>query len=126
MRWLLDTNILIDHLRDKEDAVTLLNARIADSAISSLSVAELYQGVREGTERVALAALQSALTILPVTPEIAQQGGLYARQYRNSHGAGLIDCLLAATAKQHGLNFVTLNSKHFPMLSEVEVPYVPS
>ncbi len=123
MRWLLDTNILIDHLRDRPDAVALMNARIADSAVSSLTIAELYHGVREGRERAALSALQAIVAIFPVTDEIAQQGGLYARQYRSSHGSGLIDCLIAATAHHHGLQLVTLNARHFPMLPDLEVPY---
>lgn len=29
----------------------------------------------------------------------------------------------AATAEDYGLQLVTLNSKHFPMLTDVEVPY---
>ena len=104
MRWLLDTNILIDHLRGKPAAVALMQDRVGESATSSLTVAELYQGVREGPERTSLAALEASLTVLPVTEEIARQGGLHSRQYRSSHGAGLIDCMIAATARNTTCN----------------------
>jgi predicted nucleic acid-binding protein len=40
-----------------------------------------------------------------------------------SHGCGLADCLVAATAQLHGLTLATLNSKHLPMLQDVRVPY---
>ena len=42
--------------------------------ISSITVAELYQGVIEGDERSALDSMMSAFTILPVTKEIAKEG----------------------------------------------------
>jgi predicted nucleic acid-binding protein len=35
----------------------------------------------------------------------------------------LIDCMIAATAEDYGLQVLTLNAKHFPMLTHVEVPY---
>jgi hypothetical protein len=54
---------------------------------------------------------------------IAERGGLFSRDYRASHGCGLADCLIAATADLHGLSLVTLNAKHFPMLHDVETPY---
>jgi predicted nucleic acid-binding protein len=34
----------------------------------------------------------------------------------------LIDALIAATAEQENARLVTLNRKHFPMLSDVLVP----
>jgi predicted nucleic acid-binding protein len=122
MLWLVDTNILIDRMRGKAEALRLVEERLGDLATSSLVIAELYQGVRDH-ERAALDELRDSLVILDVTTEIAEQGGLYARQFRSSHGAGLIDCLIAATASHYGLQLVSLNSKHFPMLTDVEVPY---
>jgi predicted nucleic acid-binding protein len=124
MLWLVDTNILIDRMRGKAEALRLVEERLGDLATSSLVIAELYQGVRDH-ERAALDELRDSLVILDVTTEIAEQGGLYARQFRSSHSAGLIDCLIAATASQYGLQLVSLNSKHFPMLTNVEVPYTP-
>ncbi len=51
-----------------------------------------------------------------------RKGGLYRRDYGPSHGVGLADALIAATAELHQAKFVTLNARHFPMV-EVEVPY---
>jgi predicted nucleic acid-binding protein len=124
MLWLIDTNILIDRLRGRAEVLQLVDERLGDLATSSLVIAELYQGVRDH-EREALDELRDSLMVLDATTEIAEQGGLHARQFRSSHGAGLIDCLIAATATHYDLQLVTLNAKHFPMLTNVEVPYAP-
>ena len=123
MSALLDSDVLIDYLRGQADAVTLLETELTEACISAVSVAELYQGVREGRERSQLTELIAAFTVLPVTTEIAAQAGLFSRSYRASHGCNLADCLIAATAEVHQLRLLTLNRKHYPMLSNVQIPY---
>ncbi len=120
---LVDTDLLIDYFKDLPEAVAFVEANIDQIAISSISVAELYQGVRDGTERDALDDFISAVRVLNVDLAIAKSGGLYRRQYKSSHNSGLADCLIAATAKEHRLPLKSLNTKHFPMLADVEAPY---
>jgi predicted nucleic acid-binding protein len=76
---LLDTDILIDYLRDRPEAVAYT--------------------------------------------EIAVRGGLVRRDFGKSHGTGLADALIAATALVHQLRLVGLNRKHFPMLPDMLTPY---
>jgi predicted nucleic acid-binding protein len=123
MARLVDTDVLIDYLRGHAEAVEFVEAHSSDACVSAMNVAELYQGVRNGKERAQLAKTLSALTVLPITPEIAELGGLHSRDFRASHGCGLADCLIAATAELHGLTLVTLNARHFPMLAAFEIPY---
>lgn len=106
---LLDTSILIGYLRNQPAAVAYVEATADQQILSAIVVAELYGGVREGPERTSLDALIAAYTVLPVTNNLAVQAGLLWRQYRPSHGVGLADALLAATALAHGLTLVTLN-----------------
>lgn len=54
---------------------------------------------------------------------IAVTGGLYRRDYGKRHGTGLADALIASTAEARQATLVTLNAKHFPMLTELLVPY---
>ena len=55
--------------------------------------------------------------ILPITEEIASLGGrLIAERRKASETPGSNDCLLAATARVHGLSVATLNRKHFERL----------
>lgn len=120
---LVDTDVLIDFLRGRAEAIEFLEQNLDHLHISSVTVAELYQGVREGQERTKLTTTLSALTVLPLTEEIAEVAGLFRRDYRTSMGCGLADCMIAATASQHHLALVTLNAKHFGMLQDVVVPY---
>lgn len=127
MAILIDTDILIDYLRGIATAVAFVEEHSAEAHISAINIAELYQGVRQGVrqgaEQVKLAKTLSSMTCLPITSETAELAGLYSRDFRPSHGCGLADCIVAATAHLHGLTLATLNSKHFPMLRAVRVPY---
>ncbi len=120
---LLDTDVLIDYLRSRQEAVTYIENLTAPLVMSAITLAEMYAGVREGAERTALDTFVQAFTILPVDDEVAVLGGLYRRDYGKSHSVGLADALIAATAEKHNATLVTLNNKHFPMLANVIVPY---
>lgn len=120
---LVDTDILIDYLRGHPQAVAFLETHAYEIRISAVSVAELFQGVREGSERQALSKFASSLTVLPLTAEIAEQAGILHRDYKAKTGCGLADCMIAATAVNYTLELATLNAKHFTMLKGVQVPY---
>ena len=123
MPLLVDTDVLIDYLRDHSDAVAYLDAVSDRLLISAMTIAELYAGVREGAERVALDDFIRAFEIVQIDNEIAVKSGLYRRDYGKTHGTGIGDAIIAATAELKHANLVTLNRKHFPMLSSVIVPY---
>ncbi len=105
--FLIDTDVLIDYLRDETIAVSYLESPPPPLLISTISVAELYAGVREGHERVALDQFLDAFEIVPVDEEIAVAGGLYRRGYGKSHGTGLNDALIAATTTLRNATLVT-------------------
>jgi len=122
-RLLIDTDVLIDYLRDRAEAVSYLEGLTESLLVSVITVAELYAGVREGAERTKLDEFIRAFEIVSVGREIAVRGGLYRRDYMKSHNVGLADALIAATAESRQAALVTLNGKHFPMLANVVVPY---
>ncbi len=122
-RLLVDTDVLIDYLRDRAEAISYLEGLAEAPLVSVITVAELYAGVREGAERAKLDSFIRAFEVVPVNQEIAVRGGLYRRDYIKSHNVGLADALIAATAEIRQAALVTLNSKHFPMLAKVVVPY---
>lgn len=119
----IDTDVLIDYLRDQPLAVVFLEGCDQPLAASVVSIAELYVGVREGVERQRLDAFVSAFEVLPLEKEAAMQAGLLRRQYGRSHGTGLADALIAACVQAAGATLATLNRRHFPMLANVLVPY---
>ena len=123
MSLLLDTTILIDYFRDVPAAVAFIEQAQAPPSLSVINVAELYAGVRDGRERQRLDMALALFAILPVTSGIARDAGLLRRRWGASHGVGLADALIAATAQAHGLQLVTRNRKHFPMLQDLMTPY---
>jgi predicted nucleic acid-binding protein len=123
---LIDTDVWIDYLRGHPQAVAFVKKLPERVWISAVSVAELYVGVREGAERLALEQLLSTLNVIDVNSAIAAQGGLLRRDWGKSHGVGLNDALIAATAQAFGSRLFSLNLKHYPMLdtSAIKVAYV--
>jgi hypothetical protein len=120
---LLDSDVLIDYLRGQADAVAFIGKTRRPLRIAAVTVAELYVGVREGEERQVLDRFLGLMEVVPVTQAIARQAGLWRRDFGKSHGTGLMDALIAATAELDRSTLVTLNEKHVPMLETVLVPY---
>lgn len=120
---LIDTDVLIDFLRGHESARDFMARLPKQVFVSTITVAELHVGVRNGKERAILTGFFDTLEILPLDAETAAEGGLLRRDYGPSHGVGLNDALIAATAIRHKLELATLNRKHYPMLKTLRVPY---
>ena len=120
----LDTSILIAHLRGDERATRLLlEIPTADRVASVLARIEVEGGMRSD-ERRPVASLFAVIRLLPVTDQIARRAGEFLRSYRRSHsGIDLVDYCVAATAELHGARLVTLNVKHFPMFPDLVPPY---
>lgn len=124
-KLLFDTDVMVDYLKGVPLAVTFLEEALMHSTcyLSTITVAELYVGVREGRELEVLDQFLSEFKMEACTLQIAKIGGLYRRDYGKSHGVGLADALIAATAMKVGARLVSLNRKHFPMLKDHLLPY---
>jgi len=121
--FLLDTDILIDFFRGYNKAVSFVNKYSSRILLSSIGVAELYAGVKEGAEQTSLENFVSLFRVVPVTAEIAKAGGLYKRDYGKSHGVRLGDAIMAATSKAENAELKTLNTKHYPMINGLTPAY---
>ena len=123
---LLDTDVLIDFLRGRDEAVSLVTINSDRIILSSIVVAELYAGVRGGKEdreQTVLERFLSLFRIVPVSGGIAKLGGLYKRDYGKAHGVGIADAIVAATATTEDAELKSLNVKHYPMLRNLEPAY---
>ena len=120
---LLDTDVLVDFLRGHNKAVAFVNNHSARIILSSIVVAELYAGVKGDAEQAALEDFVSLFRVVSVSADIAKVGGLYKRDYGKSHGVGLADAILAATAEAEDAELKTLNRKHYPMLKRLRPAY---
>jgi predicted nucleic acid-binding protein len=120
---LIDTCVIIDYLRGRAQARAFLRAVPETPLVSVVTVAELHAGLHFDRQASLFAVLRSQLHVIDVDFAIARQAGLYRRQYSQSHGVEMLDALIAATAKVHGVRLVTRNARHFPMLADLLVPY---
>lgn len=123
---LIDTDVLIDYLRDRAESVQYLESLTPPMAVSAVTVAELYAGVRDGTERLVLDRFIDSFQVIPVDGRIAVRAGIIRRDFGKRDGTGLADAIIAATVELHRAQLVTLNNKHFQMLTKVVVPYQKS
>ncbi len=121
-RLLLDTEVLVEYLRGREEAVGYLEGLASDLYVSVISIAKLFAGVRGDEEERSLRQFLLAFDAVPVTEKVARTGGLYRRGYGPIHGTGLADALIAATTSESGAKLVSFNRRHFPMV-EITVPY---
>lgn len=126
MTVLLDTAVLVDHLRGDPRALRLLEQLLAeDEAIwaATPTRTELLAGVRP-TEREALDQLLDGLIWVDITSAIADDAGEMAHKHRRSHiGIDTVDYLVAAAARAVDARLLTLNVRHFPMFPDLEPAY---
>jgi len=123
-RFLIDTDVIIDYLRGRARAVKFLEDLKGDLLISSITVAELYSGVRGVEEERALDQFLQAFLVVEVDQAIAKKAGLYRHEFAKSHGTGLADALIAASGESRHAILVSLNRRHFPMVKGMKVPYL--
>ncbi|MFB6226394.1 MAG: PIN domain-containing protein [Candidatus Paceibacteria bacterium] len=123
---ILDTNIIIDHLRQQDSDNTALisaakNKSKENLAISTITIQELYEGQSTGNskEEEYLLATITPLKILPYSYEIAQKAGKIARDLTRT--IELADAAIAATAIINGADLFTLNKKDFKKIENLEL-----
>ncbi len=119
----LDTTVLIDHLRGVAAAAEYLRSLPAVPTCSEVTRAEVLQGLRS-SERRSAEALFAVLHWADVDEKIARRAGELGRRYRRSHpGLAQADLLIAATALELDQPLATANTRHFPMFARLRAPY---
>jgi len=119
----VDTDVIIDCMRGREEAVAFIKAIKSRIILSAMTIAELYAGIKGAEEERALETFLSLRLIVPVTTEIAKAAGLLKRDFGKSHGVGIADAILAATAQAKNAELATLNIRHYPMLPGLKPAY---
>lgn len=114
---ILDTNVIIDHLRQlsAKSKLRLLEEKVSPGSLglSVITIQELYEGksTREHIIEEILTEVVNSFKILPYTYEIAQLSGKILRD-ENSQ-MGFADAAIAATAILNKASLFTLNKKDF-------------
>lgn len=102
-RILVDTDVLVDHLRGQRRLV----AGKDDLYVSAVTRAELFSG--RGAEERRIRRMLEAMTDLAVDSAVAERAG----RLRRRTPCRLPDALIAATALEHRLTLMTRNTRDF-------------
>jgi tRNA(fMet)-specific endonuclease VapC len=125
MRYLLDTNIVSDLIRNPQGKVAQDIRRVGEALVctSIIVAAELrYGATKKGSRRLSaqLEAVLAALEILPFeTPADATYGVLRTRLEHAGTPIGANDLLIAAQADALGYTVVTDNDKEFARVKDL-------
>lgn len=123
MSIVLDTTVLVDHLRGSSLAGEYIATLGAPPTCSEVTRVEILRGVRSA-ERRAVERLFALVTWVPVDEAVARRAGELGRRWRRSHsGIGVPDLAIAATAEALEAQLATRNVKHFPMFEGLAAPY---
>lgn len=124
--YIIDTDVLIDHLRKEKKAIDFLTKCVeeeSDLFCSVIAKTEIYAGARQN-EYKDIEKLFASFGIIEINDEIAVNAGKYLNQFRKTHGIEIGDALMAATAKMSKMALVTRNIKHYPMKDiKISIPY---
>jgi len=125
MRYLLDTNIVSDLIRNPQGKVAQHVRRVGETEVctSIIVAAELrYGATKKGSPRLSsqLEAVLGALEVLPLeTPADTTYGTLRTRLERAGTPIGGNDLLIAAHALALGYTVVTDNDKEFTRVGAI-------
>lgn len=123
----IDTNIVIDHLRQPPGALTALRKIVAalpaeeELSLSVVSIQELFEGksTLNPQKEAELLNTIAPLEILAYDFEIARLAGALARDSKTP--LALADAAIAATAILSDASLATLNTKDFIGLSRLKL-----
>ena len=122
---ILDTNILIDHLRRAKKEESYLENIVKGYpketlAISMVSVQELYEGksTKEKNKEMLVLTLLTSFKILPYTYDSACHAGEIARDLPRP--IEFPDAVIAATVLENDCQLATLNKKDFRGIKGLE------
>lgn len=120
----VDTGILIEHLRAKDKLSTTLY-RILEGTeiyISAVTIYELYMGATTNDKIADVRAITESFTVLPFTNAIAQKAAeIYHDLRLKNQMIEFRDIFIAATCIVNGLPIVTLNKKQFKRIAGLKI-----
>jgi predicted nucleic acid-binding protein len=118
--YLLDTNVIIDYLKQAPDMPHFLDKH-TDVFTSYVVVGELLQGVRDAKDLRQTQKLIDSLEVDFGSNSISRRAVQIMEKHVLKDGIGFLDALIAATALENEAILVTLNLKHFMCVPNLEV-----
>lgn len=127
MKYLVDTDWIIDHLNGVE-AITKKLEKLTPSGIctSIISIAELYEGVYGSRDyeasRDALETFLEGIAVLSIDKEICKIFGRERNKLcKQGNVIGDFDLLIASMCLRHELILLTNNKNHFERIDSLRI-----
>lgn len=129
MKYLVDSDWVIDYLVGKQQAIVLLSTLAKEGiAVSLITLGEIYEGIYYGRDpqrsEEGFRKFLRGVTVLPLNRSIMQRFGRIRGDLR--HRSLLIgdpDILIAATTMYHDLTLVTRNRKDYERIPALKAHY---
>jgi tRNA(fMet)-specific endonuclease VapC len=121
MAYLVDSNIVVDHLLDVSTASALLEQLALEGiAISIVTYMEAFQGVEQSRDqegaREKFHAFLAGVLILPLSFAVAERCARLRKTLKSQNkrvNSRALDLIIAATALEYSLTLVTNNTGDF-------------
>jgi predicted nucleic acid-binding protein len=129
MAYLLDSDVVIDHLADDPGARRLLDRLAAEGlTISMVTYLEVYQGTLASPDppraQGKLDAFLAEVPIVPFSPPVARRCARLRTELKRQQKrvrSRALDLLTAATALEYGLTVVTRNLADYEDIPELSL-----
>ena len=118
---LLDTNILIEILKNNQKTLQQVSGLTPPLAVSSITAMELIYGARNKQEVKKLERFINKFQVIHLAPNISILALKLISLYAKSHTLDIPDALIAATAIQNKIKILTYNTKDFKYIPEIDL-----
>ena len=118
----IDTNIVIDYLKNKN---FLSSYEFQGLFINDIVIMELYQGAKNKQDLAFIKKEISVFQVLNMNQQIMMLAKQLMEKYYLSHNMRMMDALIASTAMIYDLELMTLNRKDFIYLKQLNLTKPP-
>lgn len=118
-KYLVDTTVLVEHLRGDALAFNFLKANFP--FVTHVTIAELIEGTRNKRDLKAVDNALADLPLLPLNEVISLKALDLMKKFFHSYHLEYLDSLIAVTALERKLTLVTANTKHFSFIKDLSL-----
>ena len=119
-RVILDTNILIEILKNNKDTIKILK-QFSLHYISEITKMELFYGAFNKQELKRLKKFVSLFELIPVNKSISNKASELIYTYAKSHNLTIPDGIIASTSIKLNIELFTYNIKDFHYIDEIKI-----
>jgi predicted nucleic acid-binding protein len=120
---IIDADVMIEILRKNPSAKSFVINEIGSENIilSCITLAEILQGATNKENLYQLNKSLKQYIVLPIDYYISDIFSSLFQKYVLSHGTGIADTLVAATALHYNLPLLSINQKHFKHIPNLKL-----